>query len=56
MIYNLLGQKLETPIDGEMTAGRHSVQWDAASYSSGVYFHRLTAGSEVFIKRMTLLK
>ncbi|MBD3170087.1 MAG: T9SS type A sorting domain-containing protein [candidate division Zixibacteria bacterium] len=55
-VYNLMGQKVETLIDGITQAGQHTVSWDAATYSSGLYFYRLTAGENVFTKRMTLLK
>jgi hypothetical protein len=55
-VYNLLGQKVATLADGRMDAGHHSINWDASSYSSGIYFYRLTAGNKVFTKRMTLLK
>jgi hypothetical protein len=56
VIYNLLGQTVETLIDGPIEAGYHTVRWNAFSYSSGIYFYKLTAGNEVFTKRMTLLK
>jgi hypothetical protein len=55
-IYDLLGRKVETLIDGEMQAGRHQVVWDASAYSSGVYFYRLEAGDFVDTKRMVYLK
>jgi hypothetical protein len=55
-VYNLMGQKIATLIDGNMPAGQHSVTWDASQYSSGVYFYRLAAGEKVFTRRMTLLK
>lgn len=55
-IYNLLGQKVVTIIDSRLTAGTHSVTWDASDYSSGTYFYRLSVGGRILIKRMTLLK
>jgi hypothetical protein len=55
-VYNLLGRKVTTLFSGLKKAGRHSVTWDAAGYSSGIYFYKLTAGDKVFTKRMTLLK
>jgi hypothetical protein len=55
-VYNLLGQKVATLVDGNMSAGNHSVSWDASTASSGVYFYKLTAGDQVFTERMTLLK
>ncbi|MEQ9264987.1 MAG: T9SS type A sorting domain-containing protein [Balneolaceae bacterium] len=56
-VYNLLGQKVATLIDGRtMTNGVHSVAFDARALSSGVYIYRLEAGSFVSNKRMTLIK
>ena len=54
-IYNILGQVVQTWGDhGE--AGYYHITWDAASYASGVYFYRLTAGSYTSTKKMVLLK
>ncbi|MCP4633858.1 MAG: T9SS type A sorting domain-containing protein [candidate division Zixibacteria bacterium] len=55
-IYNLLGQKVETLVEGRRHAGEHSVNWDGSGLSSGIYFYKLTTGDKVFTKRMTLLK
>jgi len=55
-VYNLVGQKLETLVDGFCGAGQHTITWNADTYSSGIYFYKLTAGDKVFTKRMTLLK
>jgi len=55
-IYNLMGQKVATLVDGNMESGYHSINWDAGSFSSGIYFYRLSVGDKVFTKRMTLLK
>ena len=55
-IYNVLGQKVSTLADGRMEAGSHSLRWDASTFSSGVYFYKLTAGDKIFTKRMTMLK
>ncbi len=55
-VYNLMGQKIETLIDRNMPAGHHNIIWDASTYSSGVYFYKLTTKGKTFTKRMTLLK
>ncbi len=55
-IYNLMGQKVATLVNGNVEAGSHTVVWNAGYYSSGIYFYKLTAGNKVFTKRMTLLK
>ncbi len=55
-IYNLTGQNVATVIDGQMSAGEHTVRWDASRYASGLYLARLEAGSVVETKKLVLLK
>jgi predicted outer membrane repeat protein len=55
-VYNLLGQKVTTLLDGKQQAGCGSVLWDGSGVSSGVYFYRLTAEGLSETKRMLLLK
>ena len=42
-VFDLLGREIATLVDGVVSAGSHSVTWNAASLGSGVYFARLTA-------------
>ena len=57
-IYNVLGQEVETLVDEHMDAGNHTVTWEASNYSSGVYFYRLIADNDKFVKtnKMMVLK
>ncbi|MBD3170660.1 MAG: T9SS type A sorting domain-containing protein [candidate division Zixibacteria bacterium] len=55
-IYNLSGQLVETLVDGYMEAGSHSVNWDASTVSSGVYFYTLQTDNYSATKKMNLLK
>lgn len=55
-IYNLLGQRIETLVESRQEAGEHTISWDASSYSSGIYFYKLSTGDKVFTRRMTLLR
>ncbi|MEW5794839.1 MAG: T9SS type A sorting domain-containing protein [Candidatus Zixiibacteriota bacterium] len=55
-VFNVLGQKVATLVDGRVEAGAHRVTWDGSDQSSGVYFYRLTAGKQVLSKKMLLLK
>jgi spore coat protein A len=56
VIYNALGQAVATLIDDQAPAGFHTVQLDAGTLSSGVYFYKLTAGDFTQTRKMTLLK
>jgi len=55
-VFNILGQVVARPIDGELKAGAYQVQFNASGLSSGLYFYRLRSGSFVDTKKMLLLK
>jgi hypothetical protein len=55
-IYNLIGQRVATLVDENRPAGSHSIQFNAASLPSGIYYYQLQAGDYRDIKKMILLK
>jgi len=55
-VYNVLGQALEEPVNGKQAAGYHEVQFDASTYSSGLYLYRLEASGFSNTKKMLLMK
>jgi parallel beta-helix repeat protein len=55
-VYNILGQKVATLFEGQKTAGKHSVTWDAGVAPSGVYFARLKSRGNCKTMKMLLLK
>jgi len=60
-VYNLIGQKIVTLVEGQIEAGKHTAQFNATSMSSGIYLFKLTAVGEngaqfSSSKKMTLLK
>ena len=55
-IYDLVGRKIATLIDGDLEAGTHSVEFDAARFSSGVYFYTFVTPDRVMTRKMMLLK
>ena len=59
-VFNLLGQRVATLVEGEQAAGRYTAAWDARDASgygvaAGVYIYRLTAGGGVATRRMVLV-
>jgi hypothetical protein len=55
-IYNIIGQKVTTLVDGSLDAGPHRYIWQSGDIASGVYFYRIEADSFTEVKKMTLLK
>ena len=59
-VFNLLGQRIATLVDGERPAGFHTARWtatDAAgrAVAAGVYIYRMTVGEESQTGRMVLI-
>jgi hypothetical protein len=56
VVFNILGQKVATPVAGVLTAGPHDVRFDGAGLASGVYFYRLESGGLASVKKMMLMR
>jgi hypothetical protein len=55
-VFDVLGREIATLIQDRVSAGEYSVQWDAASYASGVYYYKLEMANAVLVKKMILLR
>ena len=55
-VYNVLGQKVATLVEGEVSPGYHEANFDATGLTSGMYFYRLHAGTFSQTKRLMLMK
>lgn len=55
-VYNSLGEEISTLINSNLEKGNHTVQFDAAGLSSGLYLYRLESGNQLLIRKMMLLK
>ena len=51
-VYDLLGRRVATLVDGPVEAGEHLATFDATGLPSGVYLSRLVAGGSVQTGRM----
>jgi hypothetical protein len=56
VVYNLLGQNIETLVDQGQTAGNHLTVWNADDVPTGVYFYRIEAGEFTQTRKMLLAK
>jgi len=55
-VYNVAGQKVDTLVNNVMSAGQHSLVWDASGFSAGIYFYTVKSGDFSKTMKMTLLK
>ena len=55
-VYNILGSKVATLVDGHKSAGNFSVQFNGSNLASGIYLYRLESGSYNATKKLILLK
>lgn len=55
-VYDLLGHRIATLVDGKRQAGQHSLTFDASKLSSGVYIYRLKSVGFSKSRKMLLLK
>lgn len=55
-IYDILGREVADLINENLSSGQHAINFDGSKLASGTYFCRLTAGANVSVKKMTLLK
>ena len=56
VIYNIQGQWVATIVDGQLSPGRHTVQWNASEFSSGVYFLHMKSDKFSKIEKLMLIK
>jgi hypothetical protein len=55
-VFNLLGQKVATLINGEIEAGYHEMTFNGNNLASGLYFYRLQAGNFVETRKFALVR
>ena len=55
-IYDMDGKIVETLVNDNISAGNHTVNWDASGLSSGVYLYRLKTDNFIETKKMVLMK
>jgi hypothetical protein len=55
-VYNILGNKISTLVNGVKSAGNHSVSFNAYNLSSGIYFYKIVTNEFVQTRKMILEK
>jgi len=55
-VSDILGREVATLVNGNRSAGRHLVTFDASELASGIYFYRIDAEDFYAVKKMVLVK
>ncbi len=55
-VFNIVGQPVAELVNGSLSAGEHTVEWDASDMPSGMYIYQLEVGSRIMTRKMTLVK
>jgi len=55
-IYDLLGRLIDSPVSGDLSPGTYRINWDASGLAGGIYFYVLKSRSEVYSRKMILIK
>ncbi len=56
VVYDMLGRKVQSLVDGPRAAGRYEVQFNSRELASGVYFYRLITTDKILVQKFTLIK
>ena len=56
VVYNSVGQEVNTLLNEFMTSGNHIINFNAANLASGVYYYRISTSQFSEIRKMILMK
>jgi hypothetical protein len=55
-IFDSIGRRIETLINGQMNEGIHVVDFNGSGLASGVYFYRIRTNEQTLTQKMVLVK
>ncbi len=55
-VFNALGEEVKTLVNGNLSKGTHSINFNANGLSSGFYLYKLESGNQAQVRKMMLLK
>ncbi len=55
-IFDSIGRRITTLLDGELNEGFHFVDFDGSGLASGVYFYRISTNEQTLTQKMLLVK
>jgi len=55
-VYDMSGRQVAELVNEQVSAGTHTINFDASNLSSGVYMYRLQAGATMLTRKLTVVK
>jgi hypothetical protein len=55
-VLDLSGRKIETLVQETCSPGKYQIEWNASSYSSGVYFIKMESANYTNVRKVLLVK
>jgi PKD repeat protein len=55
-VYDMSGRQVAELVNEQISAGTHTINFDASNLSSGVYMYRLQAGTIMLTRKLTVVK
>ena len=55
-VYNIIGQEIAILVNEEKEAGAYSIEFNAASLTSGIYIYKLQSKNFAETRKMVLLR
>ena len=55
-VFDSIGSEVATIVNGELSAGNYTRQWNPTHIPSGVYFYRLQAGKFTITKKLVYIR
>jgi aldose sugar dehydrogenase len=55
-VFSLLGREVAVLVNGQQTAGRHDIVFDASGLAAGVYFYQLSIPGSVATRKLVVLR
>jgi len=55
-IHDMLGREIAELANGVYSTGNYELHWDASYYASGIYFVKMSAGGQINIQKLMLVK
>lgn len=55
-VYSVTGELVDELLSKELSPGKYNIDWNAANFSSGIYFLTMQAGKYKFVQKLILMK